>query len=69
MVRFGQSVSAIEGVFLLKLVEKRLTIGAGSKTFSKADLQPESEEEKQESEDIKVKRPRKKKIKAEDYPL
>ena len=60
VVKFGQKVSAIEGVFLLKLIEKRLTIGAGSKTFNKADLDPEREEEKQEIEEEKVKIPRKK---------
>lgn len=34
---FGSNVSVLEGIFLLKLIERRLTIGASNKTFRKAD--------------------------------
>lgn len=37
IIEFGENVSILEGSFFLKLIEKRLTIGASSKTFRKMD--------------------------------
>jgi hypothetical protein len=37
ITEFGENVTALEGIFLLKIIEKKLTIGASNKTFSKAD--------------------------------
>ena len=37
IIGFGENVSVLEGIFLLKLIEKKLTIGASKKTFRKLD--------------------------------
>jgi ATP-dependent DNA ligase len=37
IIEFGKNVSVLEGIFLLKLIEKKLTIGASKKTFRKMD--------------------------------
>ena len=57
---FGERVTALEGIFFLKLIEKRLTIGASNKTFRKAD-QKEPLNEDSESDSQKIIKPRKSK--------
>jgi hypothetical protein len=38
LIEFGENVSILEGSFFLKVIEKRLTIGASNKTFGKIDF-------------------------------
>jgi hypothetical protein len=38
ILEFGENVSVIEGLFLLKLIQRELNVGASTKTFRKIDV-------------------------------
>lgn len=51
IIDLGEKVSMIEGEYLLKIVDRKLTVGAKAKTFSRAKRQPTLKEEEQEGEE------------------
>jgi ATP-dependent DNA ligase len=44
IISFGSNASVLEGIFLLKLIERKLTIGASNKTFRKANQRVDEED-------------------------
>jgi len=38
IIELGKKISVAEGIYLLKILDRKLTIGAGSKTFKKTKI-------------------------------
>lgn len=43
ILELGKKVSVAEGIYLLKILDRKLTIGAGSKTFKKTKVVAEQQ--------------------------
>jgi hypothetical protein len=59
IIDLGEKISMVEGEYLLKIVDRKLTVGAKAKTFSRAKRQTQEEEGEEEREEEGEEQPKK----------